>query len=463
MSKPIISGPYRTFRRLNKYETYLEYEGSVITIPMKGRSVGGEWLYDEIKLHAFMRLEIYPPYINNLGTREFQFTIRDWDLYGTSPMLNQLFFKDPRGRRTTWLDKKTNEYREDYVPATVTFRVANNFSVESFDKGVTPCDVFAPIHKLEIRNLTSHHFRSWVEFPESEEPWSYTHPEHRIYWSVLSAAEASRLSERSVVDTEDKKSVKIAPMYQSGVPIIIFHKKDPREGDFDLANQKDRMDDLLAIASLGRPKVPGTTIFEANLPIRGSAGNYTQINGNTVLSTSSRAREGLEIHWSLAEKFDELDQLNEFIVSHAEKSTLGLSGVIRLVSPARSLGTADQGPEFGDKPDSADFPARITYAVNYDIFLNSDQFVEDHAGIAIAVGALEIPPRDVTVAFDKPHLGYVLSRFLEFGPGHCTGMHEIPPREYAAGLNQARYWRTVPLDDVGDWSDFQPYDPRHDY
>lgn len=68
MTKPIISGPYRTFRRLQQHESYLEYEGSTITIPMRGReSLADPWMEDEISLRAFMRLEIYPAYVNKLG------------------------------------------------------------------------------------------------------------------------------------------------------------------------------------------------------------------------------------------------------------------------------------------------------------------------------------------------------------------------------------------------------------
>jgi hypothetical protein len=60
MVKPIISGPYRTFRRLHAHESFLEYEGSTITIPMRGRRSPQEpWMEDEISLKAFMRLEIY--------------------------------------------------------------------------------------------------------------------------------------------------------------------------------------------------------------------------------------------------------------------------------------------------------------------------------------------------------------------------------------------------------------------
>src|SRR5688500_5127087 len=108
MPVPIRSGPYKTFRPLLQHETFLEYEGSTITVPLNadivtdwdaaGRPEPIERKTEEIKLHAFMRLEVYPAYLNGLGTREFQFTIRDWDLFGFSPLLNELFYGDRLGR-----------------------------------------------------------------------------------------------------------------------------------------------------------------------------------------------------------------------------------------------------------------------------------------------------------------------------------------------------------------------------
>ena len=89
--------------------------------------------------------------------------------------------------------------------------------------------------------------------------------------------------------------------------------------------------------------------------------------------------------------------------------------------------------------------------------------MEDQSGIAIAAGADQIPPRDVTVAFDKPHIGHVLSRYIEFGNGHCTGMHEIPEDEYQRGVNFCRYWRTVPLDPSDLAAGFETYRPSRQY
>jgi hypothetical protein len=108
--------------------------------------------------------------------------------------------------------------------------------------------------------------------------------------------------------------------------------------------------------------------------------------------------------------------------------------------------TADQGPEPGALTDSADFPARIVYAINYNIFVNKVRFIEDQAGIAQAVGVHAIPPRDVRVAFDKPHAGDVLGQYLEFREGTCTGMKEISADEFYRGIEYCRYWRSVRLD-----------------
>jgi hypothetical protein len=155
----------------------------------------------------------------------------------------------------------------------------------------------------------------------------------------------------------------------------------------------------------------------------------------------------------------DMDKLNDRL-----GRTGPITGSIRIVSPSRSLGTADQGPLPGEPVDSCDFPARITYAINYNIAINDEVFVDDQAGIAIAVGVDDVPPRDVKVAFDKPHIGHVLDRYLEFGVGDCTGMKEITQEEYDHGVNFCRYWRSVPLDpDPARWADFRDFDPSREY
>jgi hypothetical protein len=454
MPKPIIQGPYRTFRRLNPGETFLEYEGSTITIPMRGRrGADGAWIEDEIKLKAFMRLEVFPPYVNNLLTREFQFIIRDWYLYGKSPMLNELFFGDPRGI----LQKDAVTGQEGFVPAVVTFNVSNNYEpsvLAAPGAAVRTADLFGPVGGLEIRNLTSHHLRGWERLPEKSASPVYTLPGNTLFWTILSGEATEALAKRD-------PGVRALLANAAPGPSILFHTRKPTRNkdrvdvfDFDPLNAEQRYAALLAIGTLTRDD--GVIHAVAPPPFEL---HRVQLPGNTVLSPLDLPRQPLEIRWQLAKpEGAKLANHRAFTLKGGER----IDGAIRIVSPARSLGTADFRPDPGDPIDSADFPARITYAINYSIAVNRERFVEDQAGVAIAVGALEIPPRDVTVAFDKPHVGHVLQQYLEFGPGHCTGMHEITVLEYEAGVNFARYWRTVRLD-PGQWKDFRDYDPAKVY
>ncbi len=451
MPRPIIQGPYRTFRRLTRNETYLEFEGSTITIDIKARrSPDDPWMEEELKLRAYMRLEIFPPYINNLGTREFQFIIRDWWLNGKSEMLSELFFGDPRGY---WLGRAEGCRYRDFVPATVTFRVSNNYDVDVDEgSGLGACDLFGPTRELEIRNLTSHDLRTWSDVAERGEAKTYSLPSNRIYWQILPGEALGKCGARDVYgDVGDG-------------PVILFHNMPPRgERRFDMADEEARAGHLLAVGKLdgGDGKGRGGS-FVARAPYGrdgfGLEALKVQQSGNVTLSPLYRPKRDLEIRWRLADGLD-----RERLIDRLKQAG-SLSGSIRIVSPARSLGTADQGPVLGEPLDCCDFPARITYAINYAIAVNREQFVEDQAGIAIAVGVDDVPPRDVTVAFDKPHIGHVLDRYLEFGPGHCTGMHEITQEEYDRGVNFCRYWRTVPLDpDPGAWAGFEDFDPTRDY
>ncbi len=458
MPRPIIQGPYRTFRRLTQNESFLEFEGSTITVSLKARKPGGPWMYEELKLRAFMRLEIFPPYINNLGTREFQFIIRDWWLNGKSEMLSELFFDDPRGY---WLGNTKGLPYRDYVPATVTFRVANHYDVDVDQEGVNPCDVFAPSRELEIRNLTSHDLRTWAPVSERGEQVveggqsAYSLPAERIYWEILPAAAVRKGRAREMLEESDE-------------PVILFHNKPPSAGEFMLEDDGyDPVSHLLAVGRLGGGGARGAGLsddngFVARAPY-GRGGHLlealkVQQTGNVTLSPLYRPRRDLEIRWGLASGAG-----REGVMSQL-KQKRRLSGSIKIVSPSRSLGTADQGPLPGEPINSCDFPARITYAINYAIAVNREQFVEDQAGIAIAVGVDDVPPRDVTVAFDKPHIGHVFDKYLEFGAGHCTGMHEITQAEYDHGVNFCRYWRTVPLDpDPAAWQGFEDFDPSREY
>jgi hypothetical protein len=431
--KPIQSGPYRTFRRLNADESFLEFEGSTITIPMRGRrSAADPWMEEDIKLKAFMRLEVFAPYRNNLGTREFQFIIRDWDLHGKSPMLNRLFYDDPRGKWTG----------THFRPAVVTFNVANTYVTEGDDGR----NIFGPERNLEIRNLTSHHLRSWTQHPQTEMGLVYGLPANRIYWQIVDISKFT---------AEERKPFQ--DFSEGDAPLLVFYKSpvvrfNGLEVEFDLRDQRTVAESLLAIAKQtgeGQRAAGATFVAQA---LSSAQFEIVQLPGNTVVSPLDRPRTGLELRWELAPGVRGFNDLKKFV---------GKSGAIRIVAPSRSLGVSEVAPRLGDPSDSADFPARITYAINYNIFLNKERFVEDQAGIAIAAGAEEIPPRDVTVAFDKPHIGQVLQHFLEFGPGHCTGMHEISELEYRIGVNFCRYWRQVPLDPLS--TAFQDYDPSTYY
>lgn len=461
MPRPMISGPYRTFRRLNLDQTFLEFEGSTITIPMRGRrSLKDPWMEDDIQLQAFMRLEIYPPYMSNLGTREFQFTIRDWNLYGKSPMLNRLFFDDPLGYAV-----RTATGAVDYVPAVVTFNVNNHYHVGVDEKsGLPPSAIFASEKLIEIRNLTSHDLRTWTRYPQREgQEWLYSQPNPRIYWQILPGAAVEKTPLMSLVPEKDRARA-------ASQPFILFHKKPPPPGErhidaFDAADSGDSASFLLAAAPLEptRPAASSSAWVSAKNPIIGHRGNRVQIEGNSITSQLYRPRDGVDIRFAASPELSEPNRLNGMVLDASKRAgTKGISGWIEIVSPARSLGVANQGPDVGAPIDSADFPARITYAINYNIFVNNQQFIEDQAGIAIADGCLEVPPRDVTVAFEKIHIGQVLEQYLEFDKGHCTGMHEITAAAFHEGTNFSRYWRTVPLRTT-EMSNFQDYDPTKEY
>jgi|GEM_PF-1555738 len=465
---PIVSGPYRTFRALNPDESFIEFEGSTITIPMKARRSPSEaWMEESIKLRAFMRLEIYPAYLNNLGTREFQFTIRDWDLYGKSPMLNQLFYGDPRGQLVT--DKETGF--ADYVPATITFSVNHGYHLFVEGPNDQARELFGDDRDIEIRDLCSHHLRVWSPIVERDGATvPYSGPNTRIYWQILPASRVEKAKIGFLLD-EAKRSLS---SFSAEAGLMVFHKKAPNiagdTAEFDISNPVDRARYLLAISSLD-PSVSdsGRSQLRATLPVRGLEAARAQIRGNSVLSSLYRPHNGLEIRVPVNPNFRSAGDLGERAQKAMSKAKEErLKGSIIIKSPSRSLGTADQAPEPGLPFDSADFPARITYAINYDIYINRERFVEDQAGIAIAVGAEEVPPRDVKVAFEKPQAGLVAGRYMEFSSGCCTGMEEISITDYREGLNFGRYWRTVPLEPnaIGlrtAGGQFEDYDPQREY
>ncbi len=106
-----------------------------------------------------------------------------------------------------------------------------------------------------------------------------------------------------------------------------------------------------------------------------------------------------------------------------------------------------------------DYPAMIVYNAIYDVFLNDVKIIDKQAGVAFATGVMEIPPRNITVAFYKPFslsaarrkdaklnakLGDVDSSF-ELDAGTCEDMTQITAEQFSAGLRQAREYRERPL------------------
>lgn len=112
-----------------------------------------------------------------------------------------------------------------------------------------------------------------------------------------------------------------------------------------------------------------------------------------------------------------------------------------------------------------DYPAMIVYNAIYDIYLNDVKIGENLAGVAFATGVMEIPPRNITVAFNKP---FVLSLDPKrrqipnpsassttvelppcggtpeacMGPGTCEDMSSITAQQFEAGAAKAKSYRS---------------------
>jgi hypothetical protein len=106
-----------------------------------------------------------------------------------------------------------------------------------------------------------------------------------------------------------------------------------------------------------------------------------------------------------------------------------------------------------------DYPALIVYNAIYDVYLNDVKIIDKQAGVAFATGVMEIPPRNITVAFHKPFslsearrkdakldakLADVDSSF-ELDAGTCEDMTQITREQFMAGLRQAGTFREKSL------------------
>lgn len=108
-----------------------------------------------------------------------------------------------------------------------------------------------------------------------------------------------------------------------------------------------------------------------------------------------------------------------------------------------------------------DYPAMIVYNAIYDVYLNDVKIIDRQPGVAFATGVMEIPPRNITVAFHKPFslnearrknpkLNAALEKFgdpgdpppFDFDPGTCEDMTQISVAQFNAGVAEAERYRT---------------------
>lgn len=107
---------------------------------------------------------------------------------------------------------------------------------------------------------------------------------------------------------------------------------------------------------------------------------------------------------------------------------------------------------------NSDYPALIVYNAIYDVFLDGRKIISQMPGVAMARGVMEIPPRNITVAFQKP---FTISRnelarhksggtisvdkyhcydpeSYCFHSGTCEDMSTITAEEFQSGLKEAK-------------------------
>lgn len=87
----------------------------------------------------------------------------------------------------------------------------------------------------------------------------------------------------------------------------------------------------------------------------------------------------------------------------------------------------------------SDYPATIIYNAVYDVYVGKERVIEKQPGTAMATPVWEIPPRNVTVAFEKPFDSDVFA----FSAGTCEGMRSIGLDEFTEGELLGRRTRGV--------------------
>jgi hypothetical protein len=85
----------------------------------------------------------------------------------------------------------------------------------------------------------------------------------------------------------------------------------------------------------------------------------------------------------------------------------------------------------------SDYPAMMIYNAIYDVYLGSERIIEKQPGTAFASPVWTTPPRNVTVAFEKPFS----SDLFDFSAGTCEGMRSITRGDFETAVAEARRLR----------------------
>jgi hypothetical protein len=113
----------------------------------------------------------------------------------------------------------------------------------------------------------------------------------------------------------------------------------------------------------------------------------------------------------------------------------------KMAVPKECLGTGAFTPKCRQLVDNVtelsknDFPALIVYNAIYDVYVNDKKIVSQEPGVAMARGAMQIPPTGITVAFQKP---IDIPGVIKICPGTCAGMVTITEPAFNAGIDVAR-------------------------
>jgi len=89
-----------------------------------------------------------------------------------------------------------------------------------------------------------------------------------------------------------------------------------------------------------------------------------------------------------------------------------------------------------DQPDR-DFPATIVYSAIHDVFLNGQSIATNVPGLGVGKGVMQIPPRNITVGFQKAFEGGEVAT----APGNCSGMTSLSRQEFEEGVGRVRVAR----------------------